>query len=141
MIDPRQIGSDALRRLDAFMSEPADDCEEALEWIPTLNADDWRLLETFWVERSPEWRANCAVIVGHFATPCSRAVLRLALADTNDMVAKEAAIAICGQMLKHPEFVAVDRSLIRRLQELKLRDESNIMTEVDEVLRLHSGAG
>src|SRR5215475_2202245 len=122
MIDPGQIGSGAFRRLDVFMSEPADDCIEALECIPSLTANDWQLIETIWTERSPEWRASCAVVVGHFATPSSRAVLRLALADTNDLVATEAAIAICGQILRHPDFVTVDRGLVQRLRKLKLKD-------------------
>jgi hypothetical protein len=121
------------------MSEPADDCEEALEWIPSLIADDWALLETIWTERPLKWRANCAHIIGHFATPWSRALLGLALADTSDVVAKEAAIAMCGQMLNHPGFVAVDHRLLQRLRKLKLRDQSNIMFEVDEILRLHGG--
>jgi hypothetical protein len=141
MIDPGQIGSEAFRRLDVFMSEPADDCEEALEWIPLLSADDWRLLETIWPERPTEWRAGCACIVGHFPGPSSQPILRLALADTEDLVAAEAAIAICGQMLKHPQLVPFDRSLVPRLQELKRGERGRNLFEVDEVLRLHGGAG
>ena len=141
MIHPGKIGTDAFRQLDVFMSEPADDCEEALEWIPAFTDDDWALLERIWAERPPEWRANCAHIVGHFATSSSRALLRLALADTANIVAKEAAIAMCGQMLKQPEFIAVDAGLLEQLRELKLRDQTNIMFEVDEILRLHGGAG
>lgn len=105
-----------------------------------MTADDWELLKGIWAERPPEWRASCAVIVGHFATPSSRTVLLLALADPNEMVATEAAIALCGQMLEHPEFVAIDDKLLKRLRELKLRDQNNIMFEVDDILRLHGRA-
>jgi hypothetical protein len=137
MIDPGQIGSEALRGLDVFMSEPADDCEEALERIPLLTADDWRLLEVIWHERSAEWRANCAVIIGHFPLPSSQALLCLGLADKNDFVAVEAAIAMCGLMLKYPRLVPFDRNLVPRLQELKRAEKGRLMFEVDEVLRLN----
>ncbi|SRR5579883_1741675 len=141
MTDTGQAGSKPLRRLDLFMSEPADDCEEALKWIPLLSADDWRLLETIWNDRSAEWRASCAVIIGQFPLPSSQALLRLALADTNGLVAVEAAIVLCGLMLKHPQLVPFDPSLVPRLQDLKRGEKGRFMFEVDEVLRLHGVAG
>ncbi len=141
MIDTGKIGSDTFRRLDVFMSEPNDDCAEALEWIPLLSEEDWRLLETIWNERSVDWRANCAVIVGYFPLPSSQAILRLALADANDDVAVEAAIAICGLMLKNPQLVPFDRCLVPRLQELKNGKRGKFLFEVDEILRLHGAAG
>jgi len=141
MIDPGQIGSEAFRRLDVFMSEPADDCEQAPEWLPLFSAQDWRLLETVWPERSAAWRANCARILSHFPGRSSQPILRLALADTNDLVAAEAAVALCGQMLQHPLLVPFDFSLVPRLQELMRGERGRNLVEVDEVLCLHGAAG
>jgi hypothetical protein len=141
MIEPGQIGGEAFRRLDVFMSEPADECDEALEWIPLFREDDWRLLETIWPDRTAEWRARCACILGHFPGPSSQPILRLGLADTDDLVAAEAAIAICGQMLQNPQLVPFDRSLVPRLQELKRAESGRNLFEVDEILRLHGAAG
>jgi hypothetical protein len=141
MNETGQIGSEQLRRLDIFVSKPHDDCIEAIEWIPLLSANDWRLLETIWNERPVDWRANCAVIVGDFPLPPSQAILRLALADASDDVAVEAAIAMCGLMLRHPQLVPFDRSLVPRLQELKRGERGRFLFEVDEILRLHGEAG
>src|SRR5262249_55842888 len=60
------------------MSEPAEDCVEAIPWLPSLTADDWQFLRSVWTERSVDWRANCACIVGQGPVTPSQPVLRRA---------------------------------------------------------------
>ncbi len=140
MSNSTQKCSEAFRKLDAFMSAQADDCEEALEWVPLLTPDDWRRLESIWPERSADWRANCACIVGHFQCQETEAILRRTLADTNSLVASEAAVALCRQMITHPRIVRFDQGLVPRLKELLRGEGGHYLSEVRQVLREHGEA-
>jgi hypothetical protein len=140
---PGQSGSEAFRKLDAFMSEPHEECVEAFQWLPLLTTDDWRLLESIWCARSAYWRACLVCIVGEFPGPFSQAMLstlRLGVADSENMVAENAAIWLASRMLEHPELVPLDRNLIRRFRELLQGERGGIMGEVREVLHQHGEA-
>lgn len=141
MADMRQYGSEAFHWLDANMIASLEAPDEAFDWIFMLAEDDWRLFESIWSERPAEWREGCAYIVGAGPVAPSQRLLRLALADTNDRVATQAAVSLCAQMLEHPDEATIDATLLPRLNELRSRDPRRHMEEVDEILRRHGVAG
>src|SRR5262249_33804970 len=100
--------------------------------------NDWALLEEVWSNRSVEWREACAYIIAG-PVEFSQRLLRLALADSDDAVATQAAVSICGQTLDHPDEVSFDITLAPRLRDLRARNPGRGMDEVDEVLRRFGG--
>jgi hypothetical protein len=141
MADARQIGSEAFRWLDANMVVSLHAPDEAFDWVYMLSADDWPLLESAWPERSAKWRESCAYILGEGPVAPSQRLLRLALADTNDDVATQAAVSLCAQMLEHPDEAPFDAALLPQLKELRHRDPRGHMEEVEEILRRYGEAG
>ena len=141
MADTRQIGSEAFRWLDTNMVVSLEAPDEPFDWVFMLRADDWPLLESVWPERSAEWREACAYLLGEGPVAPSQRLLRLALADTNDDVATQAAVSLCAQMLEHPDEAPFDVALLPQIKQLRRRDPRGDMEEVDEILRRNGEAG
>ena len=115
MANERQTGSEAFRWLDTNMVASGDAPDEASDWVFMLRADDWPLLESVWPERSGGLaRSLPPYIIGEGPVPPSQRLLRLALADTNENVATQAAVSLCAQMLEHPDQAPFDAALLPR---------------------------
>ena len=116
-------GSDAFLWLDANAETSLDAPDSAFDWVFMMTPHDWTLVDSVWPHRSPLWREAFSYFVVDGPIDESRNMLLLAVRESDDNVAKQAAISLCHQYVEYPdaripldpETVTVIRALISRV--------------------------
>ncbi len=145
------VDTDRADRTDAFdylneyfyRSSGESSPDGAIDYIFMMHEKDWELLEKAWKERPPEWRENCAYILGCGSiTECMPMLLELALFDENIDVAKQAVASISGLLIEFddeydPPFRLDDEMVARMRYILGMMDEKIYVEENKVLENLH----
>jgi hypothetical protein len=96
----RSNRTDIFDELNEYCCSDGSSPDGAFDCIFMLTEYEWTLLEQAWKENSPEWRENCAYILGHGSiAECMPMLLQDALFDENINVARQAASSIIGMLI------------------------------------------
>jgi hypothetical protein len=121
--------------LSPFESSP----DEAMDYIFMMHKKDWELLEKAWKERPPEWRENCAYILGFgFMADCMPMLLDKALFDENFDVAEHAVASIAWQLIdfddEYDPPVCFNDEIVARMRHILGMMDDKIYAEENKVL-------
>jgi hypothetical protein len=113
--------------------------DAAIDCIFMLNEKEWGLLENGWKESPPQWRENCAYILGCGSiADCMPMLLEVALFDENLNVAEQAVASIAGLLIEfdgeYDPPVYLDDEMLTRMQYVVGIMDKTIYVEETEVL-------
>ncbi len=148
------VDADRAERTDAFdylneyfyLSVVESSPDGAIDYIFMMHEKDWELLEKAWKERPPEWRENCAYILGCGSIrDCMSMLLDKALFDENLDVAEQAVASIAGLLIEFDDEydppVCLDDEMVSQMRYILGMMDEKIYVEENKVLEnLHQAS-
>jgi hypothetical protein len=134
--------TDIFDEINEYFCSDGDAPDGAMDCIFMLNEKEWGLLENAWKESPPQWRENCAYILGHGSiAECMPMLLEVALFDENTDVAIQALASIVGMLIdRDDEYdppVYLDDEMVARMRYVLGLQDKYIEEETEVLENLH----